>query len=127
MAGYSDTPLLHKLGYEEDDTVWAQNAPRWFLNDLLEAMVLPVEALPATWMHAFLTTSKELAALMERIDLENIEKGFWVSWPKKSSGLQTDINEQSFRDAILPLGWVDVKVCAIDDIWSGLKFVRRKN
>jgi len=50
----------------------------------------------------------------------------WVSWPKKSSKLNIDLTEQDLRDAILPTGWVDVKVCAIDEDWSGLKFLKRK-
>ena len=50
----------------------------------------------------------------------------WVAWPKQSSGMTTDLTEQTFRDLLLPSGWVDVKVCAIDDTWSGLKFVLRK-
>ena len=50
----------------------------------------------------------------------------WVAWPKKASGVATDLTEDTFRDLLLPTGWVDVKVCAIDDTWSGLKFVLRK-
>jgi hypothetical protein len=59
-------------------------------------------------------------------NLGDIEKSLWVSWPKKSGGQQTDLGENDIRDIVLPTGWVDVKVAAIDDIWSGLKFLRRK-
>jgi hypothetical protein len=68
-----------------------------------------------------------LHIFLDSIDLGDIEKGLWVSWPKKSSGVKTDLTEQAFRDAILPLGWVDTKVVAIDQTWSALKFLRRKN
>lgn len=59
-------------------------------------------------------------------DLEHIEKSLWVSWPKKASKVVADINEQDIRDSILPSDWVDTKVAAIDETWSGLKFLRRK-
>ena len=61
--------------------------------------------------------------------LRSVKDGgmIWVSWPKKSSPLYIDLTEQDFRDHILPLGWVDVKVCAVDDDWSGLKFLKRKS
>ncbi len=58
--------------------------------------------------------------------LADIEKSLWISWPKKASGLQTDLGENDIRAAILPLGWVDVKVASMDDTWSGLQFLRRK-
>ena len=67
-----------------------------------------------------------LAGFLDNTELGEIEKSLWVSWPKKSSGAQTDLTEQDFRDAILPLGWVDTKVISIDDTWSALKFLRRK-
>jgi hypothetical protein len=77
------------------------------------------------WGHVFCEKQADLEAFLAGNGLESVTDGWWFSWPKKASGLATDLTEQSFRDTILPLGWVDVKVVAIDDTWSGLKFLRR--
>jgi hypothetical protein len=87
--------------------------------------VVGSHGLPALWAHGFFKSQAELDTFLDTIDLDSIEKGLWVSWPKKTSGIKTDLTEQTFRDKILPLGWVDIKVAAIDEIWSGLKFTRR--
>lgn len=127
VSGYSDKPLTTKLGYLAGDGVFTLLAPGWFIDELLEQDIKPVITNKATWGHAFLNSRKELHSFLEDYDLEQFEKGLWVSWPKKASGVETDLTEQTFRDVILPLGWVDTKVCAIDDTWSGLKFLRRKH
>ena len=82
--------------------------------------------LPATHAHLFFASRRELQDFLNEYDINQVEKTVWFSWPKKASGVKTDLTEQSFRDAILPLGWVDTKVAAVDDTWSGLKFLRRK-
>ncbi len=84
-------------------------------------------ATPVDVVHVFCRRRKEVAPLVERALRSIVEGGMiWVSWPKKSSPLYRDLTEQDFRDHILPLGWVDVKVCAVDADWSGLKFLRRR-
>ncbi len=124
-AGYSGKSLVEKLGYEPDDSVYVLEGPDWFLADLKKAKI-KVSELPATWCHGFFMNQAELETFLNITDLSTIKKGLWVSWPKKSSGQTTDLTEQTFRDLILPRKWVDVKVAAIDDTWSGLKFLRRQ-
>jgi len=126
MAGYSGTPLLKKLGYNANDSVLLVNSPDWFKELLNESSISATTSLPATWAHVFCDTQNELFRFLNYTDLEKIEKGIWLSWPKKSSKVEADLTEQSFRDAVLPLGWVDTKVAAIDETWSGLKFLRRR-
>jgi hypothetical protein len=125
-SGYSATPLLKKLGYSTGQRILLANSPDWFAEELENAGLSANHTVPATWAHPFVGNQQELADFLDSIDLDQIEKGLWVSWPKKSSGIKTDLTEQTLRDAILPLGWVDTKVAAIDETWSGLKFLRRK-
>lgn len=125
-AGYSGKPLVAKLGYKPGDTVFLAGAPAPFAAHLRAESVEPVEALPATWCHGFFTESDDARAFLAATPLEGIEKGLWVSWPKRASKVPTDLTEQRFRDLILPTGWVDVKVAAVDEVWSGLEFLRRK-
>jgi hypothetical protein len=125
-SGYSGKILVDKLGYKPIDTVYVYNAPKDFLDYLKEEHVVGSHGLPALWAHGFFKSKSELHAFLDSIALDGIEKGLWVSWPKKTSKVKTDLIEQVFRDAILPLGWVDTKVAAIDETWSGLKFYRRK-
>lgn len=126
-AVYSETPLLKKLGYESGDTVYLLQAPDSFIKELKKDGINVATSLPATWAHAFVMNRSMLETFLNVTGLSQIEKGLWVSWPKKASGVKTDLTEQTFRDKILPLKWVDVKVAAIDETWSGLKFLRRKN
>ena len=82
---------------------------------------------PVDLWHLFVTRRSELFATLEQCLAEITQSGMiWVSWPKKSSGVQSDVTEDVIREAALPLGLVDVKVCAVDDTWSGLKLVIRK-
>ena len=122
----SSKPLVERLGYLPGQKVFIEGGPKSVLAEFEYAGIHLVEDLPADWAHAFVAHEKALRTLMTTWDLEEISHGIWISWPKKSSGVTTDLTEQTLRDVILPLGWVDVKVCAIDDIWSGLKFVERK-
>lgn len=141
MTGYSGRALIEKLGYTSEQTVLLIDAPTWFSEYLTasgltpqsialdKAAITPFVKPPPNWGHAFFSSLLNLQNFCDRWNLSQlsqVEKGWWVSWPKKSSGVTTDLTEQSFRDYLLPLGWVDTKVCAIDDTWSGLKFVRRK-
>ena len=125
-AGYSETPLLRKLGFETGDTVCVEDTPAWYSKLLGENNIELEAGLPATHVHLFCDNKTTLIDFLGNYNLEEIEKSLWLSWPKKASGIKTDLSEQDLRDYILPLGWVDTKVAAIDDTWSGLKFLRRK-
>lgn len=126
-AGYSGKPLIERLGFQPGDTVFVEDTPAWY-SDFADRHGLElIPGLPATHVHIFFNSEAELTDFLKENALDDIEKSLWVSWPKKASGIKTDLSEQTFRDFILPLGWVDTKVAAIDDIWSGLKFLRRKN
>jgi hypothetical protein len=126
MAGYSGTPLLKKLGIKDGQSVLLRNAPdglpeelRGFKKKKLEKN-LDVVLLFADSAAVF---RAEFGPLTEAIRPEGM---IWVAWPKKSSGFRTDLTESAIREFALKTPFVDVKVCAIDDTWSGLKFVIRK-
>ena len=127
MIQNSDKPLIKKLGFSLGESVCAIGEPQWYGNFLLENGVANSKTLPADWAHVFITSIDELQDIISNLVLDEISRGLWVSWPKRSSGVAGDVSENDLRDTILPLGWVDIKVCAIDDIWSGLKFTRRAN
>jgi hypothetical protein len=131
MAGYSGTPLAKKLGIKEGMVLAAPGGPGGFA-DLLEPLPPGVAwkrqlRAPVDLAVAFFTVrsdvTKRWPALTGAVGPHGV---VWVAWPKKSSGVATDITEDAFRELLLPTGWVDVKVCAIDETWSGLKFVLRK-
>ncbi|HSX44974.1 MAG TPA: hypothetical protein VLF39_02585 [Candidatus Saccharimonadales bacterium] len=125
-AGYSGKPLDQKLGFKPGDEVFVLITPDWY-SDFADKIGFEITPdLPANNAHIFCEKLSELTEFLKDYNLNDIDKSLWVSWPKKASGIKTDLTEQSFRDAILPLGWVDIKVAAIDDTWSGLKFTRRK-
>jgi hypothetical protein len=121
-AGYSGTPLPRKLGIKEDSRVTLVGAPPDFQ---LDAPVVPpgadldVLVFFVTERHDLQRRFDEVAALLQPAG------GLWIAWPKRRSGVATDLTENVLRDVGLPKGWVDNKVCAIDDTWSGLRFVRR--
>jgi hypothetical protein len=130
MAGYSSTPLAKKLGIKERSRVALVNAPKDFQSNLGE---LPgdVEFIrrPTTSIDIILcfvlserTLSKEFAKLAEKLVTNGM---IWIAWPKKSSGVATDLTFDRVQRIGLDAGLVDVKICAIDDTWSGLKFVYR--
>ncbi len=130
-AGYSSTPLFKKLGIKTGHRVRTHNVPSNYL-ELISPV--PAEVTLSTriakkihiW-HLFTKSARELEKLLPRM-IQQIEQNgaIWISWPKKSSGVQSDIKEDTIRELALPLGLVDVKVCAIDHTWSGLKLVIRK-
>ncbi len=132
MAGYSSTPLAKKLGYKVGLTAHLHGAPANY-----QAMLALDDPKSVTWLkepktgvqfvHAFTTEFAELKKLLVLYRKRLAPDGaVWVSWPKKASKVPTDITEDRIRDACLPLGLVDIKVCAVDDVWSGLKLVIRK-
>jgi hypothetical protein len=130
-TGYSGTPLARKLGLAANSRVVAKNAPSDYIQ-LLEpipaGVVFEADVSHATdIVHVFARHKANLQA--ELRDLRNSIKPegvVWVSWPKKASKTPTDITEDTIRELALPLGFVDVKVCAVSEIWSGLKLVIRK-
>jgi hypothetical protein len=132
MPGYSGTPLAKKLGIKEGTRLAALNAPAGYGTWLepLPASARVEDALrkPAAAVHVFVNTRRELERMLPRLRRTLEPSGFvWVSWPKKSSGVPTDVTEDTIRDVALPLGFVDVKVCAVTETWSGLKLVIRKS
>lgn len=131
MPGYSGTPLARKLGIVADAVVVVLGAPPQYRDWLapLPAGVRFASTVSAQVdvVHLFAdrraALAEALAALRPAIAPA---AAVWVSWPKKSSGVATDVTEDTIRELALPLGFVDVKVCAVSEVWSGLKLVIRK-
>jgi hypothetical protein len=131
MAGYSGTPLPRKLGIKPESRLALVNAPDGFdetLGELPERVEVRARARGPLDVIVFFTTSAtELRRRFDRLAHALDPAGaLWVAWPKGSSGVQTDLTENVVRDVALPTGLVDTKVCAIDDTWSGLRLVIRK-
>jgi hypothetical protein len=128
MAGYSGTPLPQKLGIKEGHAVALVGAPPKFsLGDVPAKVVTRLGAGPYDVLVVFVTVRGELAAQIAGARAKMTEAGgLWIAWPKKSSGVATDMTEQAIRDVALPTGLVDNKVCAIDSTWSGLRLVIRR-
>lgn len=128
-AGYSGKPLYQKLGLKPGMRCLPIKPPDHY-QDLLtgaEDVRFFKRAAPVDLVHVFCRRHRDVAPLFDRALRSVVEGGMiWVSWPKKTSPLYQDLTEQDFRNHILPLGWVDVKVCAVDGDWSGLKFLRRR-
>lgn len=128
MAGYSGTPLIKKLGIKDGAQVRFDHAPK-HLPDLLGALPTGVTetSIDCDFIHAFYVErtlfEAEIGALLAAIKRDGM---IWISWPKKASKVPTDMSENTVREVALPLGLVDVKVCAVDETWSGLKLVIRK-
>jgi hypothetical protein len=130
MAGYSGTPLWKKLGIKPGMRLYTDGAPAEYpaLLEPLPEEVTFVRRLtsPVDLVHLFCRDADELPGKLQRYREQIVPNGtIWVSWPKKASGVATDVTEDVIRDVALPLGLVDVKVCAVDDVWSGLKLVIR--
>jgi hypothetical protein len=129
-AGYSGTPLVQKLGYKSGIRVYLDGAPDDY-HDLLgtvpdDVAFLDKATAPLDLVHLFTASKAELAKKLARYRKLVAEAGMvWVSWPKKAAKVPTDITEDVIREVALPLGLVDVKVCAVDATWSGLKLVVR--
>lgn len=130
-AGYSGTPLAKKLSLRDGQRVWFDAMPETVFDEIAEyALELRFVADPAQGIdaaHIFVTERSAMEARLGMLRQQIAPEGqVWVSWPKKASKVPTDITEDTIREVCLPLGFVDTKVCAIDDVWSGLKLVIRK-
>lgn len=137
MAGYSPNPLIRKLGYKPGSSACLIAVPR-ALDDirlysdflLREEFEVPgISAGPRRFdvVHWFEASRAQLQDnIKNTTDALKADGMLWISWPKKASKMPTDITEDVLREVILPIGLVDVKVCAVDDVWSGLKFMWRK-
>jgi hypothetical protein len=131
MAGYSGKSLAQKLGIKAGSTLLLEGAPAGYrkMLDPLPADVRIVGRVNASvdMAHVFTDDSEALVKSLSTFRRKLSPTAFvWVSWPKKSSGVPTNVTEDVVREAALPMGFVDIKVCAIDDVWSGLKLVVRK-
>jgi hypothetical protein len=130
MAGYSGTPLVKKLGIKEGFNIVFVNAPKNFANDLDLPSEVRVNASatrqPLDFVLLFVKTEKDLLQKFVHLAAKLKPHGMlWVAWPKKSSGVPTDLSFTNVQAIGLDAGLVDVKICAVDEIWSGLKFVIR--
>lgn len=130
-AGYSSTPLAKKLSLRDGFRVWFHAMPDHVQDEIDEyALDLTFVADPAEGVdaaHVFVTARAELERLLGSLRRQIAPDGqIWVSWPKQASKVETDVTEDTIREVCLPLGLVDTKVCAIDETWSALKLVIRK-
>ena len=129
-AGYSGTPLPAKLGIKPGQRAWLVDVPA-DVEARLEVSLAETKRLSRLAAFdvalVFVTSRALLAAALDRIAPKLDDAGMiWIAWPKKASGVKTDVTEDAVRADALPRGLVDVKVCAIDATWSGLKLVRRR-
>lgn len=131
-TGYSNKPLCEKLGITPGTTVHVVNPPAQYL-DFLQPFPVEVSVIPGkplervNFLHLFVTREEVLKhELTSLVDVLLPEGVLWISWPKKSSGVVTDVTEDTLRHYALPFGLVDTKVCAVDQTWSALKFVWRR-
>jgi hypothetical protein len=130
-SGYSGTPLAKKLSLKDGMRIWWDRMPDSVRDEIaaqdLSLHVLDAPQAPIDAAHVFVTQCADLEARLHDL-LQLIDRGgfIWVSWPKKASKVPTDITEDVIREVCLPMGMVDVKVCAVDETWSGLKLVIRK-
>jgi hypothetical protein len=128
MAGYSGNPLAQKLGLKPGFRIFVDGAPAEYRGIVGKwpdgaKLVTQLKA-PLDMVHLFAWQAKGLATKLSRYrDAMAPDGMIWVSWPKKASGVATDLSDVVVRNTALPLGLVDIKVCAIDETWSGLKFV----
>lgn len=135
QAVHAGTPLPRKLGIGEGDELALIGAPEWFedtigqLPDVASVHTDLADDARYDVIVAFITERAELEAELPRLRARMAPAcGLWIAWPKRASGVPTDMTDQVIRDVALPTGLVDNKVCAIDDTWSGLRLViRREN
>ena len=130
MAGYSETPLAKKLGIKEDFRIALVHAPKDFRKQLgvlpanvqiVRRLLKPLDVI-VVFAAAEKTLSKDFGSLAKKLSTNGM---IWLAWPKKSSGVTTDLSFERVQRIGLQSGLVDVKICAVDDTWSGLKFVYR--
>lgn len=131
-VGYSGKPLVTKIGVKPGERWLLVNAPKGFESELeplpAGAQLVRTARAGVDGTMFFVKERAMLERSAARVQ-ERIGEGgaLWIAWPKRSSGVASDVTEDVLRDVILPTGWVDVKVCAVTDVWSGLKFLRRKS
>jgi Protein of unknown function (DUF3052) len=131
VAGYSENPLAKKLGIKPGMIIRVVNAPGDYaalVDPLPEKVMISTKAEhELDLVHIFTKSRSELLASLKTFQRKIKQTGMiWVSWPKKSSGIPSELTDNTVREVALPLGLVDIKVCAVDEIWSGLKLVIRK-
>ena len=132
MAGYSGKTIVQKLGIKPGFRIFVDGVPAAY-GDIVgelpdEVTIVSRPKAPLDVVHLFATEAAGLAGRLRKYRDAIVPDGtIWVSWPKKASGVATDLSDVVIRDTALKLGLVDIKVCAIDDIWSGLKFVIPKD
>jgi hypothetical protein len=128
VTGYSGTPLPKKLGIKEGATVALVHAPPGVVTDMPPGVVVKRQSRgEADVVVAFFTRRSELERRIHTLGTMIFPAGgLWVAWPKRASGVETDVTEDVVRQVALPLGLVDNKVCAIDETWSGLRLVWRR-
>ncbi|MFL6829977.1 MAG: hypothetical protein ACJ8D5_05055 [Sphingomicrobium sp.] len=130
-AGYSGTPLARKLSLKDGMRIWWDAMPESVRHEVaaegLQLELLGAPEPPIDAAHVFVTKRADLEAKLHQLMPLLGGHGFiWVSWPKKAAKVPTDITEDVIRDVCLPMGLVDVKVCAVDATWSGLKLMKRR-
>lgn len=130
-AGYSSTPLADKLGFKPGMRAFIADMPADVRAEIaLDSLGLELLAAPGAGIdaaHVFVTERARLDCELTALRQLIAPSGFvWVSWPKKAAKVETDITEDVIREIALPIGLVDVKVCAVDEVWSGLKLMIRK-
>jgi hypothetical protein len=129
MVGYSGTPLVRKLGIKPDHAVALLGAPPGWRIEELPSGVLPRRRARGTFdvIVAFFARRAQLERrLPVLIGVLHTNGGLWIAWPRRAAGHESDISENALREIVLPTGLVDVKVAALDEDWSGLKFVWRR-
>lgn len=131
-SGYSATPLVKKLNLRDGMRVWFDAMPEHIIDEIdeyaLELFFVADHADGIDAAHIFVTERAALETHLKALRHQIAPDGqIWVSWPKQASKVPTDITEDTIREVCLPLGLVDTKVCAVDEVWSGLKLVIRKD
>jgi len=132
MAGYSGKSVVQKLGIKPGFRIFVSHAPRAYpdiVGELPDGVKLGARLkAPLDMVHLFATKTADLKSKLESFRAAIAPDGMiWVSWPKRASCVATDLSDVVVRDTALPLGLVDIKVCAIDETWSGLKFAIRND
>jgi len=129
-SGYSGTPLAKKLGISSETTLLLLGAPAEY-GEWLGGGTVPARVSRAgktvDIVHLFVTERTRMTTVLAKLrDTLRADAAVWVSWPKRTAKVPTDITEDVIRSVALPMGWVDIKVCAVNEVWSGLKLVVRK-
>jgi len=132
VSGYSGPPLAKKLGITAPLKILLVNPPEEYvmwIGGVPDGVIMVARAKPPFFFNDAAATERVfLNAILSKLRNELKQNGFvWVSWPKKASKVPTDITEDTIREIALPLGFVDIKVCAVSEVWSGLKLVIRKS